>query len=628
MTRKCIYIIKKSNAYEDRCVLDTIQKLQEVVESVLLVIKEKTGDCFFQQRVDDAVLIYPDVKYDEINYYDLFIKIGWSELIRWDEVIVIDDTLIGPVCSLRNMLIQMEARKELDFWGLSVCNYALAKSKKAEQGDKNAQWYIPFRFISFRNNLLRASIFQDELRKLYHTEEKNPSREVNFEYSLMQSLTGKGYQWDSYIKTPDDRQDVFDFLFIDPLRAVRDEHCPFFLRNMFTCPQMEYITGSAGEQPWELYRYLERKTDYDVNMILEALIRREYQDDIARTLRLTYVLPSESSKAHEEKDPRESRLRIALVMHLYYMDLLKESFHYASSMPEDTDFYIFTNSPKNEKIIWDCFQRLRNPLTVRVTQNRGRDVGSMLIESRELQERYDLICFYHDKKSNHISPHTAGSSFAYTTAECALSSKTYVRNVIALFEKKPYLGMLSGPTATHGDFLSMIGAEWGVNYTRTKELAEELKIRAPMSEDHIPAIGLGDVFWYRTKAMAPMFRKNWTYEDFPEEPVGMDGTILHAIERLYPFAVQEAGYLPGRVMPDHMAALELSNLEFYVREYNKVLKDAEISGDIRTTTTLLKERTSRAFLELARSANFPDQLRLIMERHLPGWLYRAIYRKK
>lgn len=628
MKRKIIYILCRKIKGIDPYVEAILSQVKLACESMALICGTECGEQKYEVRQSDEAIIFREERNEREDYLTIFEQLDEEKLEQWDEIIFMDDSLMGPVYPIREMLSQMEERQELDFWGLSACGFAENRNANNEQGTGELQLFIPFRFMAFRKKILNDPAFREAWKESGDLLKAGKSASETA-YALTRFLTAAGFRWDTYVKTPEDRKDSSDFLLLEPVRAIRDEHCPFFLRNTFTCPQMEYISASAGEQPWELFRYLERETDYDESMILESLIRTEHQDDIARTLRMSYVLPSEDENRTVEREQQDTgRIRVALVMHLYYMDLLKESFHYASSMPEDTDLYIFTSSPKNEKPIRDCFQTLRNPLTVRATQNRGRDIGSMLIESRELQERYDLICFYHDKKSNHISPHTAGSSFAYTTAECVLSSKAYVRNVIALFEKKPYLGMLSGPTPKHGNFLSMIGAEWGTNYSRTKELAEKLGIRVPMSEDHIPAIGLGDVFWYRTKAMEPMFRKKWTYEDFPEEPVGMDGTILHAIERLYPFAVQEAGYLPGRVMPDHMASLELFSLEFYVREYNKVLKDADISGDIRTTTTLLKERTSRAFLELARSANFPDQLRLTMERHLPGWLYRIIYRKK
>ena len=42
----------------------------------------------------------------------------------------------------------------------------------------------------------------------------------------------------------------------------------------------------------------------------------------------------------------------------------------------------------------------------------------------------------------------------------------------------------------------------------------------------------GTMMWYRPKALKPLFDLNLKYKDFPEEPIGVGGTIAHAIERL------------------------------------------------------------------------------------------------
>ena len=614
MKRKCIYILNNSDGIIDQYIHHSLNCFKDAFDSLILVSRTAPDSLEYILRSNDRTMNCPVTVGGEVDYESILNQIGWSELACWDEVVLTDDSLMGPVSPLHDIFSRMEKKTEIFFWGLTACRYTGAGENKDE-----SQFYIPFRFISFRKELLKKAFFREVWNQDTDSEIKGDAGERKA-YNLTRTLMNAGYRWDTYVRTPEDRLDISDFLLFDPIGAIRDEHCPMFLKESFTCSQMKYITVSAGEQPWELLQYLQRETDYDVSMILKALIRREHQDDLARTLRMTYVLPSKETTGR-----RKCTQRVALVMHLFYMDLLEESLHYASSMPEEADLYIFTCSQDKAEKISGCFQSLRNSKEIRVTENRGRDVGSFLVETAALQKKYDLICFYHDKKSGHIYPHLSGSSFAYKTAECVLSSGEYVQNVIDLFEKNPYLGMISGPTPNHATLLNRLGKEWDTNYFLAKDLAAELKIRVPMDQDHVPAIGLGDVFWYRTKAMMPMFRKEWTYEDFPEEPIGVDGTILHAIERVYPFAVQEAGYLPGRVMPDHIAALEILNLEFYVREYNRVRMDEDLFGDIRTVTDEMRKRLSKELLELAKSASFPAQLRLSLKRHLPGWLFRMIY---
>ena len=82
---------------------------------------------------------------------------------------------------------------------------------------------------------------------------------------------------------------------------------------------------------------------------------------------------------------------------------------------------------------------------------------------------------------------------------------------------------------------------------------------------------LGTMFWFRPKALKPLFDKDWDYKDFPPEPNKIDGTLLHAVERVYPFAAQQAGYYPAIGMTDKFAAIEYNNLRFYLRDFNNIV---------------------------------------------------------
>ena len=64
----------------------------------------------------------------------------------------------------------------------------------------------------------------------------------------------------------------------------------------------------------------------------------------------------------------------------------------------------------------------------------------------------------------------------------------------------------------------------------------------PMDENHEPIAPLGTMFWFRPDALRLLFTKGWRFSDFSEEPNDNDGTILHAVERLYPFVAQDSGY--------------------------------------------------------------------------------------
>ena len=86
--------------------------------------------------------------------------------------------------------------------------------------------------------------------------------------------------------------------------------------------------------------------------------------------------------------------------------------------------------------------------------------------------------------------------------------------------------------------------------------------------------------------------------------------------------------MPGKVMPDHLAAMEIDNLTFYVRMYNQVRLNAQIYGNIREVLDQEKERLDPKLPALARAANLSTQLRLFMRRKLPRKIYRGILQGK
>ena len=126
-----------------------------------------------------------------------------------------------------------------------------------------------------------------------------------------------------------------------------------------------------------------------------------------------------------------SEHKIALVMHIYFEDLLEDSLRRVSSMPENADIYLTTNSERKKKAIEKVFAGLKcRKLEVRVIQNRGRDVSSLLVGVKDVIMQYDIVCFAHDKKTAQVKPGTVGASFAYKCFENTLSNRAYVANII------------------------------------------------------------------------------------------------------------------------------------------------------------------------------------------------------
>jgi rhamnosyltransferase len=221
---------------------------------------------------------------------------------------------------------------------------------------------------------------------------------------------------------------------------------------------------------------------------------------------------------------------------------------------------------------------------VRVIENRGRDVSALLVGAADLVNKYDLICYVHDKKSEYIKPHSIGETWSDKLFECNLSSAEYVQNVIKEFRQDKFLGMTFPFAPFHGGFLPVLASNvaWNTNRDEDGNFSGVLKLLSKM-ELHVeldiaqpPVCPLGTMFWFRTSALKKLFALNWKYEDFPPEPNNLDGTILHTIERAYSPIVQGSGYYCAYIMPDNIATTEYNNLQVCTNSLYEAVLDSRI----------------------------------------------------
>ena len=509
------------------------------------------------------VIVRENKGFDVWAYKTALQHVGWEELETYEEVVMLNSTIMGPMYSLSETFTKMND-KDLDFWGLTkYFKYDGDPFGCIEYG------YIPdhiqSHFIVCRNSLVKSKDFHDywdHMPMIHNYSEAIGKHEAIF----TKHFADMGYKWDVSVNVDELRNYSGYPLMMCPTKLIKEYRCPIFKRRSFFHDKDDYLRNTTGESVTELYNYIKNETDYNEDFIWEAILRDYHQSDIVKNMNLTYIMPSKVKYQNTFKS------KIALLIHLYFPDLLEENKHYIESMPKDADIYITTNTQEKKQAIEKAYKDLQyNHLEVRIIENRGRDVSSLLVGVKDVIMNYDLVCFAHDKKTAQVKPGTSGASFAYKCFENTLSNNNYVENIISTFEQNPRLGLLTPPEPNHDAFFPTCGFEWGPNFDNTKKLADELGLTVPMSAYKSPVAPLGTMFWFRPKAMQPLYAKDWEYNDFPPEPNGIDGSLLHAIERIYPFIVQQAGYYPAVAMTEEFAAIEYQNLHHYVQGYNRVM---------------------------------------------------------
>lgn len=524
-------------------------------------------------KMTDQILERENSGFDVGAYQDALLEIGWEKLESYDEVILMNYTIMGPIYPFEEMFHVMD-EKDLDFWGISKFHkvdgdpFGIIKCGYLRE-------HIQSHFIVARQDMVKSQAFHDYWEKMPVI--KSYAESVAYHESYFtHHFEKRGFTWEVYANS-DDLKELTDFPLLKvPTTMVRDKRCPIIKRRSFMHDYDDFINTTVGEPSYELMEYLKNHTDYDVDMIWENILRCTNQTLIKQCLQLNYILPSNTSKDMSEVLKQK---KVALIMHLYFEDLLEESYHYASSMPKEADLYITTGSERMKELIEKKFADIPcHALHVILIENRGRDVSALLVASKDFIMDYDYVCFAHDKKVAQLKPMTKGAGWSYKCYENILKSQDFVNNVIDLFEENPRLGMLTTSPPNHGDYFPTLGMEWAGNYKGVKKLAEKLGLEVPINKNLPPIAPLGSIFWFRPKAMKKMYAQDWQYTDFPEEPLKNDGSISHSIERIHSFVVQDAGYYPAWVFSDTGAKIEMTSISYMLRELNLGCIGAGIGG--------------------------------------------------
>jgi len=455
-------------------------------------------------KYTNEIIVRENKGFDVWAYKEGIEYIGWDNLKNYDELIMLNMTIMGPIYPFKEMFDEMDSRKDLDFWGITKFHkFPVDPWGLIQYG------YIPehiqSHFIAVRKPMLKSYEFKQHWEKMRMINTYFES--VSYHESIFtKKFNDKGFKSDTYVNS-NDLKDIWD-----------------------------------------------------------NILRVENMYDIKNTLHLNYNLPSDYSLLEDNKSQK-----IGLFFHIYFEDLIEECFHYVSNVPEYTDIFITTDEENKKIKIENKFSKLKNKVDVKVIENRGRDVSAFLVPNREEILKYDIACFAHDKKTKQLHPELKGEEFKYKCLENILGNKNFVNNIIDLFIKNPRLGLLSPPAPNHAEFYGNLGREWGENYDITVELLNDLNIESNIDKSKAPIAPYGTMFWFRPKAMKKLLEKTWVYKDFPEEPNKIDGTILHAIERAYPFVVQEAGFYSANVLNEEFSRVEMTNLGFMLSSLNKTL---------------------------------------------------------
>lgn len=240
-------------------------------------------------------------------------------------------------------------------------------------------------------------------------------------------------------------------------------------------------------------------------------------------------------------EPPTAHMRIAVACHLFHPELAAETCAFLTNIRCQFDLLISTDTAAKQAIIEQAFDGWQaGTIDVRIVANRGRDIGPKLTAYNDIYDRYDLVLFIHSKlsvtKSVDGGVWIDGSEWRRYLLQTLVGSPSVVSSVIEAFRLDPKLGIVVpqhwGP---------IIGfADWGQEFFSARRLAARMGLM--LTAAHVVDFPAGSMFWLRPSALRPLLDLDLQVSDFPEEAGQVANTVAHAVERLFLYSCEIAGY--------------------------------------------------------------------------------------
>lgn len=269
--------------------------------------------------------------------------------------------------------------------------------------------------------------------------------------------------------------------------------------------------------------------------------------------------------------------KIAIQVHIFYLDLLDEATSFCANMPYKFDALISIVDERAKDKVHAAFQKIpkAQKCIVRVVPNRGRDVAPFLVGFGDLLPEYDFIAHVHSKKSLYTG--SEQKNWRNYLFDALLGSPERIRKIFKAFDDDETVGVIYPRPADNVPYSAFT---WLSNHAVGQNLLKRAGI-APNKTDYFdfPA---GTMFWARTAALKKFFACGLTINDFPPEQGQNDGTIAHAFERSILLAAKSEGMSYYEFDPDtgsYSVNLGNKNLWQYYPRTNQELRNVFLVDD-------------------------------------------------
>ena len=166
MNRLAVFVHFDKDDMVDDYVLYYLKELKVVANDIIFVTTSSISksEIDILEKICKNVILRDNIGYDFMSY-----KIGLdsSDLNIYDEVIICNDSVYGPIYSLKSLFNKMSLKEECDFWGIT--------------DSKQFAYHLQSYFIVFKKKAISSVAFKDFWSDVKVLESKN---DIIFQYEI------------------------------------------------------------------------------------------------------------------------------------------------------------------------------------------------------------------------------------------------------------------------------------------------------------------------------------------------------------------------------------------------------------------------------------------------------------
>lgn len=558
MKRLCILVTYDKENIIDAYIGYILKELKTVASHLVVVcnMSEIIRGQEYLEEYSDEIIFRENKGLDAGGFKEtLCQRVGWGRVSEFDELVLLNDSFFGPFIPMQKIFAQMEDKK-VDFWGLGK-----QKERRYIDNNVNLPEYIQSYFFVFRSEMLHSKEFRNYWEEMPYYQ-KYEDVVTHYERKITQYFAEKGFAYTCFGDMEPNDSDNINNTFCQysclPNELIRKRNFPVLKRR----PLKRVFTNIQTQEQWRLAMdYIEKDTDYDVNLIWENIIRVIDISDLQRNLCLQY------SVAGEGREVRTRERKVLISVCVEYENSIEYVLEYIEHLK---DHYSIAVLSKKESLL-DVYKNMGYTIYQSVD-----DVTNAVI-----REGYEYVCMIHDEDlSSDVMPSYHGKSLFYRKWENLLKNIAHIDEVLKLFEENPYLGALTLPEANFGSCFAKMGRGWDGKFQRIMYEAEKLGLEKQITAEK-PPFALFDDYWMRGCILKEI-------SCFEQE-------MQEAMPYLWGYVVQKAGYFSGIVESKEYAAMNEINLHYYLAQIGERVRS---SGRTFSSLTDMKELLFRQALEL------------------------------